>query len=80
MSFAGIWVRDWTSVRKVKEGLTTIDLFAFLTTQPNSIVEPIHPQAMPVLLTSREEVQTWLTAGWSEAHVLQRPLPTASSR
>ena len=28
---AGITVRDWTSVRKLKEGEVTIDLFAFLT-------------------------------------------------
>ena len=33
--FAGIWTR-WTSVRKVKEGETTNDLFAFLTTEPNA--------------------------------------------
>ena len=30
--FAGIWTR-WTSVRKVKEGETTNDMFAFLTTR-----------------------------------------------
>jgi putative SOS response-associated peptidase YedK len=46
-SFAGIWTRR-TSVRKVKEGQTTNDLFAFLTTEPNAIVAPIHPKAMPV--------------------------------
>jgi putative SOS response-associated peptidase YedK len=32
--FAGIWT-NWTSVRKVKEGETTNDLFGFLTTEPN---------------------------------------------
>jgi putative SOS response-associated peptidase YedK len=30
--FAGIWA-NWTSVRKVKEGETTNDLYAFMTTQ-----------------------------------------------
>ncbi len=35
--FAGIWTR-WTSVRKVKEGETTNDIFAFLTTEPNKEV------------------------------------------
>jgi putative SOS response-associated peptidase YedK len=33
--FAGIWT-NWTSVRKVKEGETTNDIFAFLTTEPNA--------------------------------------------
>jgi putative SOS response-associated peptidase YedK len=46
--FAGIWTH-WTSARKVKEGDTTNDLFAFLTTEPNAIVAPIHAKAMPVI-------------------------------
>ncbi len=33
--FAGIWT-NWTSVRKVKEGETTNDIYAFLTTEPNA--------------------------------------------
>jgi putative SOS response-associated peptidase YedK len=41
--FAGIWTR-WTSVRKVREGETTNDPFAFLTTEPNAVVKPIHPK------------------------------------
>ncbi len=40
--FAGIWTH-WTSVRKVKEGETTNDLFAFLTTEANKVVGAIHP-------------------------------------
>ena len=47
--FAGLWTR-WTSVRKVKEGETTNDLFAFLTTEPNAeVIKAIHPKAMPVI-------------------------------
>src|SRR5271157_3865604 len=45
--FAGMWTR-WRSVRKVKEGKTTNDLFAFLTTEPNAMIAPIHAKAMPV--------------------------------
>jgi putative SOS response-associated peptidase YedK len=40
--FAGLWTR-WTSVRKVKEGETTNDLYGFLTTAPNVEVKAIHP-------------------------------------
>lgn len=73
-AFAGLWT-NWTSVRKVKEGETTNDLFAFLTTEPNNIVGLIHPKAMPVILTTREEIEAWLTAPPEEALKLQRPLP-----
>jgi putative SOS response-associated peptidase YedK len=72
--FAGIWTR-WTSVRKVKEGETTNDLFGFLTTEPNDVVAPIHAKAMPVILTEPEEIETWMTAPAEEALKLQRPPP-----
>jgi len=72
--FAGIWTR-WTSVRKVKEGETTNDIFAFLTTEPNILVGAFHPKAMPVILTTPEEIDVWMTAPALEALRLQRPLP-----
>jgi len=50
--FAGIWTLQWRSVRKVKEGETTNDLYAFLTADANAEVGAIHPKAMPVILTA----------------------------
>jgi putative SOS response-associated peptidase YedK len=51
------------------------DLFAFLTTDANAIVAPIHPKAMPVILTTKDEIETWMGAPAEEALKLQRPLP-----
>jgi putative SOS response-associated peptidase YedK len=74
MFFAGIHVPRWQSVRKVKDGLTTDDLYGFLTTNPNGLVKPIHEKAMPVLLMTKEETETWMQAPLEEAEHLARPL------
>jgi putative SOS response-associated peptidase YedK len=51
------------------------ELFGFLTTGANAIVTPIHPKAMPVILTTNEEFDLWLEDEMVEALKLQRPLP-----
>ena len=58
-AFAGIW-RLWTGERRGKTGEHS--MFAFLTTQSNDIVRPIHAKAMPVLLTTEQDFDTWLDA------------------
>jgi putative SOS response-associated peptidase YedK len=77
--FAGIWT-NWKSVRKVREGETTNDLYAFLTTEPNAEIGAVHPKAMPVILTTPYEVETWMTAPPDEPLKLQRPLPDGALR
>jgi putative SOS response-associated peptidase YedK len=70
--FAGLWTK-WTGTRRKDEGPMEHLVFAFFTTEPNDVVRAIHPKAMPVILNSEEDRETWLTAPWSEAKKLQRP-------
>ena len=76
-AFAGIW-RLWTGERKGETGEHRH--LAFLTTELNDIVRPTHAKAVPVLLTTAEEWDTWLTDSVDEATALQTPLPNATLR
>ena len=54
-AFAGIWTEfkgDRDTKSKPIRGPHLV--YGFLTTSPNAIVEPIHPKAMPVILTTDE--------------------------
>lgn len=75
-AFAGIWT-SWCGVRgtKVKPVEGRHELFGFLTCAPNAVVGAVHPKAMPVILRTPEEYETWITAPLPEALRLQRPLP-----
>jgi putative SOS response-associated peptidase YedK len=48
-------------------------VFSLLTTEPNSIVAPVHPKAMPVLLLDKSARDTWMTCSLEAALALQRP-------
>ncbi|WP_299847833.1 hypothetical protein [uncultured Paracoccus sp.] len=53
-----------------------INIYAFLTCEPNAEVRAIHPKAMPVILTQPDDWTAWLN--WAPASELQRPLPDGS--
>ena len=63
-AFAGIW-------RMTDKG----ERFAFLTTAPNSLIAPLHPKAMPVIL-HEADYAIWLTADWSSAAHLVAAFPS----
>jgi putative SOS response-associated peptidase YedK len=58
-AFTGVW-RPWTGERK-KETREHL-LFSFLTTEASDVVRPVHAKAMPVMLTTPGEFDTWLSA------------------
>ena len=75
-AFAGIFT-PWRGARGPKSAPIEGDheLFGFLTTDANAVVAPIHPKAMPVILTTPDDVRLWLNADPLKALELQRPAP-----
>jgi putative SOS response-associated peptidase YedK len=69
--FSALWVSPLDSERPH---------FGFLTTEANDVVGAIHPDAMPVILTTPEEIETWMTAPAADILELQRPLPDGTLR
>ncbi|WP_281254990.1 SOS response-associated peptidase family protein [Teichococcus rhizosphaerae] len=58
-AFAGIWT-NWTGTRGPKSNPVEgeHELYGFLTCGPNETVGAIHPKAMPVLLSTPDEMDT----------------------
>jgi putative SOS response-associated peptidase YedK len=77
-AFAGLWA-SWRGVRGPKSAPVQGEhqLFGFPTTEANEIVAPIHPKAMPVILTTPTE---FARSGSVDAIELQRPLPDDALR
>ena len=74
-AFAGVW-RWAEGIEKPGEPKAEAQkVFAFLTCEPNPLVAPLHPKAMPVIL-AESDYQTWLTAGSDDAGKLAVPFPS----
>lgn len=63
--FAGLWKVDQDHDR----------VYAFCTTEPNPLVAPKHPKAMPVILLA-EDQERWLTAPVEEAVTMLNAYPS----
>ncbi len=72
--FAGVWTPH-ACVRKIKTGWEDVEAYGFLTTDSAEPVATYHSKAMPVVLTTAEEWDLWLSeAPWADVAQMQRPL------
>jgi putative SOS response-associated peptidase YedK len=80
-AFAGLW-RPWTGTRgtKAEPAEGEHQLFGFLTCEANAIVRPVHAKAMPVILTTPEACDAWLTGSVEDVIAMQCPLPPEGLR
>lgn len=63
-AFAGIW-------RQSEHG----PVYAFLTCEPNELVAPLHPKAMPVILDP-SQYEEWLSTDYDGACAMAQPFPS----
>ena len=75
-AFAGLWRRFRGAYRGER---VEIDTHTIITTGPNELVRPVHPDRMPVIL-GPEDHETWLSGPPDEAARLMRPFPAARMR
>ncbi len=70
-AMAGVWGK-WQGVHKGEA--VQMNTFSMLTTDANAVVHPIHPKAMPVVL-SWADIGLWMEGPLEEAIKLARPCP-----
>lgn len=58
----------------------TLDVFSFMTTTPNALVETVNHERMPVLLAGEDVQDQWMNGTLSEATALLRPYPPEKMR
>lgn len=70
-AFPGIWQR-WKGPLKKDGPPVDVDVYSFLTTEPNDLTRSINHERMPVLLSDEGQFETWLSGSPSDAMALAR--------
>lgn len=63
----------------IQKNKGNVSNYAFLTTEPNELIRPIHPKSMPVILTP-DLCDIWLNASINEIINLAKPYPSEAIR
>ena len=61
---------DERRVRMTARAMIDIDTYAFMTTKPNASTRAINHERMPVLLSSEDQFEAWLSGSPAEAFAL----------
>jgi putative SOS response-associated peptidase YedK len=78
-AFAGIWQR-WRGPVKKDGPAVDIEVFSFLTTQPNALTASINHERSPVLLAGESAMDLWLAGSPSDVRRLLEPFPADRMR
>lgn len=78
-AFPGIWQR-WKGPLKKDGEPVEVDLYSFLTTEPNELTRSINHERMPVLLSTDDEFETWLSGSPAAAFALAKSFNPALMR
>lgn len=78
-AFPGIWQR-WKGPLKKDGDPVEVDLYSFLTTEPNDLTRSINHERMPVLLSTDDQFETWLSGSSAEAFALAKSFNPALMR
>lgn len=70
-AFPGIWQR-WKGPVKKDGPNVELEVYSFMTTAPNALTDSINHERMPVLLSTEDEFEMWLSGSPQEAFTLAR--------
>lgn len=75
-AFPAIWQR-WKGPLKKDGPNVDVDVYSFMTTEPNALTISINHERMPVLLSREDEFETWLSGTPADAFSLARSFDPA---